>query len=144
FKEFKWALHEINGRKITKNFGMNPQLGKYFSTVCNYCYKTLQSNEKKCPSCGSTKIVKGVSDRIKELANTNKRAQKRPPYLHQVPLEYLPTLGPKTFEKLLTHFGTEMNVIHTVPIEELEKVIPATLAAHIMQMRQGNLSIHAG
>lgn len=144
FKEFEWALHEISGRKINRNFGMNPQLGKYYTTVCSQCYEPLNIEEKQCPSCRSKKIVKGVSDRIKELSSPATRVNKRPPYLHQVPLEYLPTLGPKTFEKLLTHFGTEMNVIHTVSLEELEKVVSSKLASNIIQMRKGNISIHAG
>src|SRR5699024_601508 len=57
FREFYWALHEVDERAITKNFGMNPQLGKYHSTVCSNCeahvpYKTVQ-----CPQCGSKKII---------------------------------------------------------------------------------------
>lgn len=144
FKEFEWALHEVNGRKITKNFGMNPQLGKYFTTVCSHCYEAIDQGKEQCPSCGSSKFIKGVSDRIKELSDTKKSTKKRPPYLHQVPLEYLPTLGPKTYEKLLLHFGTEMNIIHSVSLEKLESVITLKLASLIIQMRQGNLKIHAG
>lgn len=144
FKEFEWALHEINGRKITRNFGMNPQLGKYYTTVCNQCDEHLTQNQRQCPSCGSQKIVKGVNDRIQELSDTTDKIKQRPPYLHQVPLEYLPTLGPKTFEKLLAHFETEMNVIHSVSLEQLQEVVPLKLASFIIQMRKGDLAIHAG
>lgn len=70
------------------------------------------------------KIVKGVFDRIQELKDSSADIPDRPPYLYQVPLEYLPSLGPKTFAKLLEHFQTEMNVIHHVPYHELVKVIP--------------------
>lgn len=144
FKEFKWALQEKHGRHISKNFGLHPRLGKYFSTVCQHCYTELTPESKVCFVCGSSKIVKGVNDRVNELADTNENPNKRPPYLYQVPLEYLPSLGPKTLEKLLARFKTEMNVIHTVSIEELQQVIPNKLASLIIQMRHGHLTIHAG
>ncbi|MBM7598056.1 uncharacterized protein (TIGR00375 family) [Virgibacillus halotolerans] len=143
FKEFYWALHQVNGREITRNFGMNPQLGKYHTTVCKDCLHALSPEQKQCPACGSTKIIKGVADRIKELKDT-KEVIERPPYLYQVPLEYLPTLGPKTFEKLLSHFQTEMNIIHHVPMSQLKTVVPEKLAQSIIHMREGKLAIKAG
>jgi uncharacterized protein (TIGR00375 family) len=144
FKEFEWALHQVDSRKIIKNFGMNPKLGKYHTTVCNQCFEPLTADIKECPVCGSRKIIKGVSERILELKDTELTIGNRPPYLYQVPLEYLPSLGPKTFEKLLSHFGTEMKVLHEVPLEELKKAIPGKLAQSIIQMRNGQLPIKAG
>lgn len=144
FQEFYWALHQVNGRKITRNFGMNPQLGKYHTTVCNNCLEPLTPETKHCPECGSNKIIKGVYDRIQELSGDDTDLRKRPPYLYQVPLEYLPKLGPKTFEKLLQHFQTEMNVIHNVSLEELKDVVPEKLANMIIQMREGKMQIKAG
>ncbi|MBP1949497.1 endonuclease Q family protein [Virgibacillus litoralis] len=143
FQEFNWALHNVQGRKIRKNFGMNPHLGKYYTTVCSQCLEPLTPEADHCHSCGSTKIVKGVFDRIQELADA-KEVKARPPYLYQVPLEYLPALGPKTFEKLLVHFQTEMNVIHHTKLDELKEVIPEKLANTIVNMREGNLAIKAG
>ncbi|PAV29560.1 TIGR00375 family protein [Virgibacillus profundi] len=144
FKEFYWALHQVNGRKIKQNFGMNPQLGKYHTTVCNNCMEVLSPDASKCSACGSTKITKGVFDRIQELKDAIEVETDRPPYLYQVPLEYLPTLGKKTFQKLLDHFGTEMNVIHYATLEQLKEVIPEKLAISIMEMREGQLKIKAG
>lgn len=144
FKEFQWALQEYKGRKISKNFGLNPKLGKYYLTVCRHCEEAFPYVDETCPFCASQQIIKGVKDRINELSQSTSRVKKRPPYFHQVPLEYLPTLGPKTLEKLLQEFGTEMNVIHKVPKEQLIKVIPASLAERIIDMRAGKLSIQAG
>ncbi|MFD2208991.1 endonuclease Q family protein [Virgibacillus halophilus] len=143
FKEFWWVLHGIKGRKIVSNYGMNPLLGKYYSTVCKNCLRTLSAGESICGECGSVNIIKGVSDRIKELADASDRV-KRPPYLYQVPLEYLPKLGPKTFAKLLKRFGTEMQVIHYAAQTELAEVLPPKIVEMIMQMRKGKLAIHAG
>lgn len=149
FKEFEWALNEIQGRKIKRNFGMNPLLGKYYTTVCGHCLNHLSTETTKCPACGQTKVIKGVADRINELiegqsADPVLKQRERPPYLHQVPLEYLPTLGPKTFEKLLNEFQTEMNVIHEVPYQALREVVPEKLAKKIIDMRDGKLEIKAG
>lgn len=143
FLELKKALHHKEGRKIIANFGMNPRLGKYYSTVCKKCMTKVQYKINTCPNCGSSVIVNGVYDRIKELKNTDV-SPKRPKYYYQVPLEYLPGLGPKTFETLLQHFGTEMNVIHHVPMEELEKVVPKKIAILIHEMREGKQQIKAG
>ncbi|UJL44774.1 TIGR00375 family protein [Virgibacillus sp. NKC19-16] len=144
FKEFYLSLHQVNDRGIRKNFGMNPQLGKYHTTVCSNCLEPLTPDAIVCRNCGSKKIIKGVFDRIQELKNTNGNLEKRTPYLYQVPLEYLPSLGKKTFEKLLYHFDTEMNVIHYATLEQLKAVVPEKLAESIIQMREGKLAIKAG
>ncbi|MHA6251040.1 endonuclease Q family protein [Oceanobacillus sp. CAU 1775] len=142
FKEFEWALHGINNRKIVNNFGMNPKLGKYYHTVCKNC---LFPNPEKqiCINCGSNKIINGVKERIEALSSANVE-QIRPAYTHQVPLEYLPKLGPKTFEKLIDNFGTEMNILHNIEKAELEKVIPEKLAQAIIDNRKGRLEIIPG
>ncbi|ALX48012.1 endonuclease Q family protein [Lentibacillus amyloliquefaciens] len=144
FKEFSWALHNVQGRAVNKNFGMNPHLGKYYTTVCSQCLEPLETDAVNCHNCGSRKIVKGVFDRIQELKNSDEIKENRPPYLYQVPLEYLPKLGPKTFAKLLEHFQTEMNVIHYASFDELKKIIPEKLANSIINMREGKLTIKAG
>lgn len=147
FKEFYFALHQVNDRKIKRNFGMSPQLGKYYTTVCNHCFSTLDPDIKQCPICGSKKIIKGVYDRIQELStieDTPENKPDRPSYLHQVPLEYLPTLGPKTFSNLLSSFQTEMNVIHSVSLDDLKEVVSEKLAKTIIQMREGKMKIEAG
>ncbi|MEW9674649.1 endonuclease Q family protein [Lentibacillus sp. L22] len=144
FQEFDWALHEVDGRKITKNFGMNPQLGKYHTTVCSNCLTQVTYKTEQCPNCGSKKIINGVFDRIQELADAKEVTRERPPYLYQVPLEYLPKLGPKTFQKLLDRFQTEMYVIHHATLKELQETVPEKLANAIMQMREGKQTIHAG
>lgn len=144
FQEFIFALHDVKGRKIIRNFGMNPKLGKYYTTVCAKCLINLPTDSKICSNCGrSNKIVKGVADRINELADSNTDKQ-RPSYIYQVPLEYLPKLGPKTFDKLLDSFGTEMNVIHYISYGDLKNIISNELADLIIKNREGKMKIEAG
>jgi len=143
FKEFRDALYENKGRKIIANYGMNPKLGKYYTTICQTCMKPAIFQIDQCPLCSSKKIVNGVYDRIKQLKDTEQTVI-RPSYFYQVPLEYLPGLGPKTMDKLLDYFQTEMNVIHHVPFHHLTEVIPEKLAQLIIEMRKGDQKIHAG
>jgi len=144
FNEFSVALKNESGRKITANYGMNPLLGKYYTTVCQQCFEPVKYQSIVCPHCQSKKIVNGVFDRISQLASEQKQTRKRPPYLYQVPLDYLPGLGPKTFEKLLDYFSSEMNIIHHVPGEQLKEVLPEKITNMILAMRKGELEVLAG
>lgn len=142
FKEFNWALQRIEERGIVRNFGMNPMLGKYYHTVCKDCLLPAVKGEP-CPNCGSMKKINGVKERIEELT-TEQKPPVRPPYIHQVPLDYLPALGPKTFKKLLDRFGTEMDIVHHVELEQLKEVVPEKLAQAIIDNRNGKLPIQPG
>lgn len=142
FLALKQALKQQDGCRIATNFGMNPRLGKYYTTVCAKCLAPFKAN--KCKECGSSKFIRGVKERVEELTDTFQINTNRPDYLYQAPLEYLPGLGTKTLDKLLAHFGTEMNIIHHVPMEQLREVIPDKLVQLITALRQGKLSIQAG
>ncbi|RST73726.1 TIGR00375 family protein [Siminovitchia acidinfaciens] len=145
FQAVKKALHGEDGNKIDANYGLNPFLGKYYRTACAKCFALKQEDE--CVSCGSKKFTKGVSERIAELAEGGEKSSnhpERPPYIHQVPLDFLPGLGPKTMEKLYSHFGSEMNILHRVSEKELKKVIKAELAELIVKARSGKLQLEEG
>ncbi|WP_077299588.1 endonuclease Q family protein [Virgibacillus pantothenticus] len=144
FKEFRYVLANKNGRHIKENYGMNPKLGKYYRTVCSQCLSQLKRDDSICPNCHSRKYVKGVADRIEALKDTDKGNVARPGYTYQVPLEYLPGLGKKTYEKLLKEFGTEMYIIHQASYEELANVVQNSMAQSIIDMRHGKLHVHEG
>lgn len=144
FKELEKALKEINGRKIVANYGLDPLLGKYHQTVCANCSHPVEVSNEKCPECGDNKIIKGVAERIKELRSPIKVKRQRPPYVHQVPLEFIPGLGPKMLAKLLDHFGTEMDILHQVPFDALTEVVPQYIAELIWKARQGEINLQAG
>jgi len=61
-----------------------------------------------------------------------------------VPLEFLPKVGPKTIDKLIEFFGSEMRVLHYASYEELTKVVSEDIAKNIVLSREGKLSIEAG
>ena len=144
FSELKKALRNEDGRGIAANFGLNPLLGKYHQTVCANCGEQLAMTVQKCPHCEKQTIIKGVSKRIEELSDPELVPCVRPPYIHQVPLDFIPGLGPKTLERLLQAFGTEMAIIHETTRQQLVEVVPKKLANYIELARTGKLSIEKG
>ncbi|EIJ78754.1 hypothetical protein PB1_14389 [Bacillus methanolicus PB1] len=144
FAELRKALQGEGKRKIIANYGMDPLLGKYHQTVCAKCFSSVDIESKRCSHCGHSKIIKGVSDRIHELKTAKTGPKGRPPYIHQVPLEFIPGLGLKLRAKLLGHFGTEMAILHEVPFSALKEVVPEKIATFIMKARAGELTLQAG
>ncbi|WAA10499.1 endonuclease Q family protein [Fervidibacillus albus] len=142
FSEIALALKGKDGRKILANYGLDPRLGKYYRTVCNTCLSPIEKNGE-CFRCGSKKVIKGVSERIRELSDATKFPN-RPPYIYQVPLEFIPGIGPKRLSKLLERFRTEMDVIHHASFDQLKEVVPLEIASAITKARNGDLSLEAG
>lgn len=141
FDEFRLALKGIGGREVESNFGLHPLLGKYYQSICANCQSKITKGA--CEACQSTKVIKGVSERILELP-LHTPVRKRPPYIHQIPLEFIPKLGKKTLEKLRSHFQTDMNIIHSATEEELRKVVSPPIVRAILSARKGELSIKTG
>ncbi|WP_404458119.1 endonuclease Q family protein [Sutcliffiella horikoshii] len=144
FEELRLALREVDGRGVVSNYGLSPQLGKYYTTVCEKCFTPFVQEDNSCNSCAHTKFVKGVSDRIEELADDDGPLRNRPPYIHQVPLDFIPGVGPKTMMKLRGVFGTEMGILHDASHEELVEVVGEKVASLIVAARSGRLAFKAG
>jgi len=143
FLELKKALKNEDGRKIIANYGLDPLLGKYHETTCAKCTTPMDESMETCPNCGSTKTVKGVFDRIQELSDATEKPE-RPPYIHQVPLEFMPGIGPKTMKKLLERFGTEMAILHDATESELLEILPEKTVSFILKARVGTIELEAG
>ncbi len=144
FKEFKMALQGKNGREIIANYGLNPYLGKYYNSVCEICFEVYPPNSVNCVKCGSKKFIKGVNDRINELQGTRTSKVNRPPYIHQIPLEFIPGLGPKSLVKLREAIGTDMDIIHSSTQSQLEEIVKPAVAEQILSARNGELSVQIG
>jgi len=148
FKEMLLALQRKDGRKITANYGLDPKLGKYHRTFCEICNYTTISNPPvyKCEKCGNDKVVKGVFDRIVEIGDYQQSfpPAHRPPYFHQVPLEFVPGVGKKTLDKLFNYFGTEMNILHKASYQEISQIVGFEIAQNIILARKGLLELSPG
>lgn len=89
FHEFRRALAGSEGRGISANYGLNPRLGKYHRSYCSSCQSNLEEGSsihemKRCPYCGSTKLVQGVFDHILHIADRDEPfiPDSRPPYYY--------------------------------------------------------------
>lgn len=148
FKEVVKALKNEEGRKILANYGVDPKLGKYHRSYCEKCEKTIEIEEaaNQCPICGSKDITFGVFDRIELLKDKSETIspKNRPPYIYQIPLSFVPGVGGKTIEKLLTAFDTEMNILHKLSKDDLEGIVGEKVANNIVNAREGKMSVAAG
>lgn len=139
FKEFVKAVKGQEGRKIIANYGLDPKLGKYHRTYCETCEKNVEgiAPVTSCPDCDSKNITMGVFDRIQIIKDKKetKSPKNRPPYIYQIPLTFIPGLGAKTIDKLLNHFGTEMDILHKLSKDDIEAVTNAKIAHLIVQAR---------
>jgi len=148
FAEFAAALQGEGGRRVTANLGLHPRLGKYHASYCPSCKAPLEdgSADAVCPSCGSPRLVTGVDVRIRRLADRENPAWPpgRPPYRHQVPLNFFPGVGPKMRERLLREVGTEMDVLHRIDRDAIAAVAGERIAGAILDAREGRLKLTAG
>ena len=149
FAELKLAVGRLDGRRVTANYGLNPRLGKYHRSRCGECGRLADGPESavgRCRHCGGKIAVRGVLDRILDIADRGEPfiPGHRPPYRYQVPLEFIPGLGRRKLERLLEAFGTEMNILHRVPEPELAEVCGEAAAGLIIRAREGRLDVASG
>ena len=69
------------------------------------------------------KLTKFLKDK-----KESKSPENRPEYKYQVPLTFIPGLGAKTVDKLLSNFGTEMTILHKLTEDDIEAVIGQKIA----------------
>lgn len=147
FNEVVKALKNQEGRRIVANYGLNPKLGKYHRTFCLKCEEIteLPPPVLECPNDPKHRIVMGVLDRLVTIRDREKSPDNhRPTYHYQVPLQFIPGVGPKTIDKLIEAFGNEMNILHRVSPDEIREVVSEDITNMIVEARQGTLSIAHG
>jgi uncharacterized protein (TIGR00375 family) len=159
FSEVAEAIAGRRGRAIAATYGLDPRLGKYHRDACRACgwiagaaddgvrlAAPAASEPAVCPACGSRSgFVPGVYERIAALAATETgRGAPRPPYRHVIPLRSLPGIGPRAYERLVRHCGSERAVMLDCPPGELASLIGPALAGRIVAAREGRLRISPG
>lgn len=147
FSEVLSALLGRGGRRVSANYGLNPLLGKYHRTYCLVCDRVLKGDPPvyKCPVSEKHQVVVGVRDRLEYLADRERPCTDlRPAYHYQVPLSFIPKIGPRTINRLIERFGSEMSVLHEASPEELADEVGESTARSIMLAREGRLGLQAG
>ena len=148
FEEIVKALKGEGGRKIIANYGLDPKLGKYHRTYCDNCENTIETKTpvEVCPKCNSNKVTFGVFDRIELIKDKQKTQspENRPPYIYQIPLQFIPGVGGKTINKLLDNFETEMNILHKITKDDIESVVGEKIANNIVNAIEGKVQVSSG
>lgn len=147
FDEILMVLRGESGRRVKANYGLDPKLGKYHRSYCEICDRLIEGTPPvtKCPVSAKHHVVVGVKDRLEMIKDREQPEMGgRAPYNYQIPLEFLPKVGPKTIDKLVDYFGSEMNILHKVSYEELLKVVKEDIAKNIVLGREGKLGIEVG
>jgi len=160
FNELKKAILRINGNKPVLNVGLPPQEGKYHESACISCHThyTLEEAERrrwKC-SCGK-RIKKGVKDRINQKADFAEpvHPEHRPKYIHLIPLAEIITKAvgqynpftqtvTKRWSELVDAFGSEINVLLDVDIQDISKVTVPAVTEAIQAFRDKKVIILPG
>lgn len=147
FRELLLAWRRQQGRQVLANYGVDPSLGRYHRSFCHACQQAFPGPQAvlSCPTCGLKEFVRGVYDRILELAPQPLASpEHRPPYHLQVPLGQQPGLGKRRLDQLVAAFGTEMDVIHRAPFAELAALLDYPLARQIVAAREGKATFESG
>lgn len=147
YSEILKVLRNTDGRRVVANYGLNPQLGKYHRSYCEICDKVIEGEPPvlNCPVSEKHHVVVGVKDRLEIIRDRKSpNMDGRPPYNYQVPLEFIPKVGPKTIDKLVDRFESEMRILHDVSFEELTEVVKEDIARNIVLAREGKLGIEVG
>ena len=160
FQEIKKAILRIGGNKPVLNVGLPPQEGKYHETACTSCYTHYTLEEAirrrwKC-SCGK-RIKRGVKDNINEKADFSEaiHPDHRPPYVHLIPLAEIITKAvgqrnpftqtvTKHWSDLVDAFGSEINVLLDVDMDEIARVTVPAVADAIQAFREKKVIIIPG
>lgn len=133
---------------INKNYGLDPLLGKYHRTYCLDCLRVTDSKPPttSCNLCGSENVVMGVMDRIVQIADQEIKRDRfyERQYVYQIPLGWLPGIGPKTYHKLLREFGTELAILHKVPKQDIIRLFGEKTGQVIEKARTGQIICYPG
>ncbi|MFH0797834.1 MAG: endonuclease Q family protein [Candidatus Woesearchaeota archaeon] len=136
-----------------------PEEGKYHFSGHRACKVSLGPKESLklnniCPKCG-TGVTVGVAQRVEELADRPEDSKRKiQNSSHFIPLSELiaASIGKGVttkaawdeYNKLISKFDNEFNVLLSVPEEQLEGVTTKMISSLIIRNRQGKIKVKPG
>ncbi len=151
---------KTSDERFSGTFDMFPQEGKYHydgHRKCKVCWDPVQTmkHHSICPVCGK-KVTVGVVNRIVELSdrvNIEERPNRKPFYsiipLSEI-LAEIEGVGEKSqkvkkqYEQLIAKAGSEFNILHFLPVEQLKEMGGEVLSEAIQRMRNHQIIIKEG
>ncbi|MCS7134681.1 MAG: endonuclease Q family protein [Candidatus Pacearchaeota archaeon] len=157
---YEEIINSIRKKRIALTIETPPEYGKYHfdgHRKCGFSCSPQEAIQLKnvCPVCGKPLTI-GVLHRVEELAD--RREGFKPvdavPFKQLLPLHEVIALAFSTtfsskkvwkeYEKLVSNFDNEFNVLLNVPFEQLSKVIDKKIAEAIIKNREGKIKIKPG
>ncbi|MEI7579814.1 MAG: endonuclease Q family protein [bacterium] len=160
FQEIIAAL-KTNDERFVGTIEFFPEEGKYYLDGHRSCGVSLHYAETKklkgiCPQCGKA-LVLGVSYRVAELAerSADYRPTKHKSVEYIVPLAEIiaEIMGLKSanstkvvsyYDKLISKFGSEFEILRSVATQDLEKLGEIQLAEALNNLRSGKVFVQGG
>jgi uncharacterized protein (TIGR00375 family) len=160
YPSIKHALETGNPDQFLGTTEFYPEEGKYHfdgHRKCGVCYNPEESITQKgiCPVCEKP-LTLGVLYRVENLADRphGVKPEKYHPYANLIPLNEilseLLNVGPKSktvnqhYETLLKALGSELKILRTAPIDDINRVNIPLLGEAINRMRQGKVKMSPG
>jgi uncharacterized protein (TIGR00375 family) len=154
------ALRTNDPAKFLYTVEFFPEEGKYHYDGHRKCGVVLAPRESLktgdlCPNCGK-KLTIGVLHRVEELADREAGGARpgRVPYKNLIPLnEVIAEALGKTPEcqsvwdlyfRFIREFGDEHSILTGIPIAELARISPESVATAVDRVRKGQVSILPG
>ena len=148
------------GEGLSATVEVDPNFGKYHLTGHRLCNVKLTPKESLkleniCPKCGKPLTV-GVLQRVEQLADRPEgfKPKNAKPFYSVIPLsEILATILGKAvstkavwgeYNKLISSFGSEFNVLLHTSFDDLKKVSNEKIADVLIKNRNHEISISAG
>jgi PHP family Zn ribbon phosphoesterase len=139
---------------------VDPNYGKYHfdgHRACNVCLDPKQTKKLGgiCPTCGKGMTI-GVLNRVEELADRPEGYKPKdalPFYSMISTSEIISILMKKPvaskhvwaeYNKLLSKFGNELNILLDAPLDEMKKLVDEKIADTIILNRQGKIKVNPG
>lgn len=160
FADIKLALKSGDPDKFLGTFEFYPEEGKYHLDGHRNCEVRLQpqktkSYDGKCPVCGKG-LTLGVLYRVQELAD--RREDEKPRNCHDYYsivqladiISEILMVGPKSkkvqkkYQFALNQLGSEIDILHRLTMEEIEKAGIPLLAEAIRRMRHKEIEVNPG
>ena len=160
YKDVTDVIKKGDKNKFLYTIETSPSWGKYHWDGHRDCKVSLSPKESKkynniCPVCGK-KLTIGVDNRVEQLADRKAGYVKDNaiPFKILLPLTEIIAIFYNTqpytkkvwgeAEKLITKFGSELNVLLESPEEALNLTTNASIAELILRNREGKLKIQPG
>ncbi len=160
YREITGAIKEKDKDRLISTIEFFPEEGKYHFDGHGKCNVSLSPKESNklggiCPVCKKSLTI-GVLNRVEQLADREDgyRPKGAIDFKSLIPLSELIAKILKTnvyservreaYDKMISRFGTELNVLMNVSEEELKKITHEKVANAIIKSREGKLKFKPG